>query len=160
MSDTYQSFLEERAASLEELQGVTKGPALVDLRLIIAKIRKLGGDLSETAQTAAGVVREGREKLVRREVAAEQTQRMKDTFQVFDADEDGYLSKQEVIQYCQGEHDFEPPKYCLAARWLLAVRLEWPGEALEEFGPPRPVFFLEIDGDQLISRLSRALRSL
>ena len=80
MSDTYQSFLEERAASLEELQGVTKGPALVDLRLIIAKIRKLGGDLSETAQSAAGVVREGREKLVRREVAAEQTQRMKDPF--------------------------------------------------------------------------------
>lgn len=38
---------------VEELQSVTKGPALVDLRLIVAKIKKLG---RTSAETCAGTV--------------------------------------------------------------------------------------------------------
>lgn len=91
MSDRYQSFMEERLKSLEELQSVTKGPALVDMRLIIAKIKKLGSDLTQTATNAANVVRDGKDKLARCEMAVEQTQRIKDMFALYDADEDGFF---------------------------------------------------------------------
>lgn len=126
MSDRYQSFMEERLKSLEELQSVTKGPALVDMRLIIAKIKKLGSDLTQTATNAANVVREGKDKLARCEMAVEQTQRIKDMFALYDADEDGFLSKQEVIQYAQGEFEFTPPESCMDRLWRNLVT---PGKA-------------------------------
>ncbi|CAJ1389480.1 unnamed protein product [Effrenium voratum] len=121
MSDRYQSFMEERAKAHEELQSCTKGPALVDLRLIIARIRKLSSDLTQTASNAASVVREGKEKLVRREVALAQTQRMKELFDQFDADKDGCLSQLEVIEYSQGEFDFTPPESCMERLWRNLV---------------------------------------
>lgn len=133
MSDRYQSFMEERLKSLEELQSVTKGPALVDMRLIIAKIKKLGSDLTQTATNAANVVREGKDKLARCEMAVEQTQRIKDMFALYDADEDGFLSKQEVIQYAQGEFEFTPPESCMDRLWRNLVASGKPGIAFDCF---------------------------
>lgn len=133
MSDRYQSFIEEHSKSLEELQSVTKGPALVDLRLIVAKIKKLGSDLTQTASNAASVVRDCKEKWSRRERAMEQAQRIQDTFALYDADEDGFLSKQEVIQYSQGEFEFTPPETCIDRLWRNLVGPGKEGIAFDNF---------------------------
>ncbi|CAJ1328968.1 unnamed protein product [Effrenium voratum] len=99
------------AAAAGRGEAVPQGPVVGE-----AERRVLLGSV-----TKASVVREGKEKLVRREVALAQTQRMKELFDQFDADKDGCLSQLEVIEYSQGEFDFTPPESCMERLWRNLV---------------------------------------
>mmetsp|Transcript_105561 Transcript_105561/g.251552 ORF Transcript_105561/g.251552 Transcript_105561/m.251552 type:complete len:607 (+) Transcript_105561:31-1851(+) len=133
MSDRYQSFMDEKAKEHEELQSFTKGPALVDLRLVIAKIKKLSSDLTMTATNAASVVREGKQKLARQEAAVARTKRMQELFDQYDADSDGCLSQLEVLQYSQGEFEFTPAESCLERLWRNWVPAGMAGITFDRF---------------------------
>mmetsp|Transcript_6578 Transcript_6578/g.15226 ORF Transcript_6578/g.15226 Transcript_6578/m.15226 type:complete len:600 (+) Transcript_6578:53-1852(+) len=133
MSDRYQSFMDEHSKDHEELQSFTKGPALVDLRLVIAKIKKLSSDLTMTATNAASVVREGKQKLARREAAIARTKRMQELFDQYDADKDGCLSQLEVLQYSQGEFEFTPAEACLEKLWQHWVPAGMAGITFDRF---------------------------
>jgi len=116
-----QSFAEKKAKGIAQLLVNAKGPGLLEIKTMSSKLTKLSSDLKQVSTNGEGIVREGKERLERKSLSAAATQQIKEVFEKYDADSDGFLSRKEVTKYSKGQFKFNPPADCLDRIWRNLV---------------------------------------
>jgi len=121
LSDELQSFAEKKAKGIAQLLINAKGPGLLEMKTMSSKLTKLSSDLKQVSTNGEGIVKEGKVQLERKSLSAAATQRIKEVFEKYDADSDGFLSRKEVTKYSKGQFKFNPPADCLDRIWRNLV---------------------------------------